>query len=53
MRLLICGTLGFVPVGFGYKPSCWRADEAYRWLVEEVSWLTVEACQPRNIFLYQ
>jgi hypothetical protein len=26
-------------VGFGDKPSSSRADEARRWLVEEVSWL--------------
>jgi hypothetical protein len=40
-------------VGFGDKPSTCRAEEASRWLVEEVLWLTVEACQFENIFSYR
>ena len=36
-------------VGFGDKPSSCRADEASRWLVEEVSWLTVQASVSGNV----
>jgi hypothetical protein len=38
-------------IGFGDKASWWRADEASRWLVEEVLWLTVQTSKSGNIFL--
>ena len=39
----------FQPVS-GEKPCSCRAAEVRQWLVEEVSWLTVEACEFVNIF---
>jgi hypothetical protein len=36
-------------IGFRDKPSCCRANEASRWLVEEVSWLTLQASVFGNI----
>ena len=41
----------FQPVS-GEKPCSCRAAEVRQWLVEEVSWLTVEACEFVNIFSY-
>jgi hypothetical protein len=40
-------------VAFEDKPSACHAEEASRWLVEEVLWLTVEACQFEIIFSYR
>jgi hypothetical protein len=37
-------------IGFGDKPSWWRANEASRWLAEKVLWLTVQASVSGNGF---